>query len=218
MLIDHGLYTICGQRVDIANIRADQIRVWDVAWALHLINRYGGHTPTAYDVLSHTALVYSLYRQEQTPDTQFSLVLLLHDAAEAYLGDMLHPTKHLQELSGYVSLEESVAQVVYKRFGIAVADVDWNMVKRYDQQAAYIEFINLLPRATELAATAKQYEMCEYPSEVFLCEPLDYVNKVNELSVAYGVADIPALFEPPAILGAYVKYRQSWTIGAGASR
>ena len=61
----------------------------DIAHGLAFQCRFNGQTGTFYSVAQHSLMVMSLVPEE----LQFAA--LLHDAAEAYLGDMVKPLKNL---------------------------------------------------------------------------------------------------------------------------
>jgi hypothetical protein len=68
------------------------VDVYDIAHALAQANRFSGHAARPYSVAEHSLLVaHLLQRQGATPIVQ--LAGLLHDAHEAYTGDMASPTK-----------------------------------------------------------------------------------------------------------------------------
>lgn len=66
----------------------------DIAHALGQLCRYGGHTPCHYSVAEH-----SLYVAAALPPA-LRLHGLLHDAHEAYLGDVISPVKRLHSQNG----------------------------------------------------------------------------------------------------------------------
>lgn len=67
--------------------RPDEISFIDIGAALSKVCRFGGHTTQFYSVAEH-AWHLSYYVSEEN-----ALAALLHDAAEAYIGDMVRPLK-----------------------------------------------------------------------------------------------------------------------------
>lgn len=105
------MQTFTGKLVDLANFTAGDVRLPDIAHALSCINRYTGHTVTPYSVAQHSVMVSKLC------EPQDELWGLLHDASEAYLGDVARPLKTL--LPDYVELEHHVQQTIGKHFGLS---------------------------------------------------------------------------------------------------
>lgn len=85
----------------------------DIAHALSLICRYGGHVERFYSVAEHCVLM-----SRHVPE-EFALWALLHDATEAYVGDMIRPLKH--SMPEYVDAEDRVMEAVAIRFGLATS-------------------------------------------------------------------------------------------------
>jgi hypothetical protein len=88
MTINDWIDTASGARAYPADPEATEIRIYDIAHALGRICRFGGHVRVAhYSVAQHSILVSRLVPAE------LALVGLLHDAAEAYIGDIVKPLK-----------------------------------------------------------------------------------------------------------------------------
>ncbi len=86
------LLTASGIRVDLVNPRAEDVSILDVAHALARICRYTGHCAEAYSVAQHSCLV-ACELEGQGYDAATCRQGLLHDAHEAYTGDMASPIK-----------------------------------------------------------------------------------------------------------------------------
>ena len=67
-------------------------RIEDIAHALAQINRYTGHAARPYSVAEHSMLVCDIVRAKGL-NAHAQLLALLHDAHEAYCGDVASPTK-----------------------------------------------------------------------------------------------------------------------------
>lgn len=122
--------TRSGTTIDIKNPKVEDIDITDIAHALSNICRFGGHTRTFYSVASHCVLVMKLAPYHIAKEA------LLHDAAEAYLGDVIKPLKHL--LTDYEGIEDSFMQVIISKFGLDPEKL--KQVKIYDQKALEIEY------------------------------------------------------------------------------
>jgi hypothetical protein len=84
--------TASGRFVDLFEPDPETIELWDVAHGLALTCRYGGHVRRFYSVAEHASLVHDLLAWQGRDDLR--LAALFHDAAEAYLGDVVAPLKY----------------------------------------------------------------------------------------------------------------------------
>lgn len=84
--------TFTGAKVWPLDIRPGDVNATDVAHALGMTCRYGGHTRIFYSVAEHCCRL-SDYARIRLRDRKLALDLLVHDAAEAYLGDIPRPLK-----------------------------------------------------------------------------------------------------------------------------
>jgi hypothetical protein len=104
-----------GRYFDLADPRPDQFTFADIAGALSKICRFGGQCGEFYSVAEH---LWHCARQGQADglplDTQAAL--LLHDATEAFCGDVVKPLKIM--LPGYVEIERRIEAVIAEKFRV----------------------------------------------------------------------------------------------------
>lgn len=91
--------------------RADEVDIVDIAYGLSKICRYGGHCIHFYSVAEHSVLV------AQAAPPEHRKWALLHDASEAYLGDVIRPLKRF--IPGYADIEATVMRVIAQRYGLS---------------------------------------------------------------------------------------------------
>ena len=113
--------TYTGRRFDLVEPTADMVCLEDIAHALSLTNRFGGHVTRAYSVAEHSLYVswVDTWRRPHTlaePSPLLALYSLLHDAHEAYLGD-LHPG--IKPICGqFKALCERIDHAIWAHFEI----------------------------------------------------------------------------------------------------
>lgn len=123
--------TQSGKKINILHPDSDTITIEDIASALSKICRFGGHTKSFYSVAQHSVLVAAL-----APD-YLKKEALLHDAAEAYLGDVIKPLKVM--LPEYAVIEQKFEEVIAEKFGIYYSYEAKKQIKYFDKQALELE-------------------------------------------------------------------------------
>lgn len=101
-----------GTPVSLSHPQADQIDPVDIAHHLSCINRFNGATIYPYSVAEH-----SLHVAMFVPP-QFRLQALLHDAHEAYVGDITKPVKRFMNSAWYADVCIKLDRAIAARFGI----------------------------------------------------------------------------------------------------
>jgi hypothetical protein len=108
----HGdwMQTASGRQFWPMDPRPEEIDIEDIAHALSMLCRFGGHCLRFYSVAEHSVL---LSRHVAPEHKRWAL---LHDASEAYLVDVPRPIKPF--LTGYVAAEDGIMETVCRKFGL----------------------------------------------------------------------------------------------------
>jgi hypothetical protein len=105
------MQTFTGGRFYPLDPRPEEIVPADIAHALSLLCRYGGHVDRFYSVAEHCVLMSEFVAPEH------ALAALLHDATEAYVCDVPRPLKRY--LGEYKAIEAAVWNAICLRFHVA---------------------------------------------------------------------------------------------------
>jgi hypothetical protein len=131
--------TYLGNRFYPLEPRIDDVDIEDIAHGLAYQCRFNGQTSAFYSVAQHSLMVAAL-----VPD-ELRFAALLHDAAEAYLGDMVKPLKVL--LPAFSEIEDNVSRIIGERFRV---DLNHNpIIKQADLVALATEKRDLMPYSVE---------------------------------------------------------------------
>jgi len=115
--------TYTGRKIDIADperaLLEKQIDILDIAHALSMSVRFGGHVRAFYSVAQHSVLGSFLVPEED------ALAFLMHDAPEAYMGDLVSPLKSKDQLRDvWKGLESRWDVVIRYAFDVPVPLAD----------------------------------------------------------------------------------------------
>lgn len=135
--------TFSGRFVDPTRLSVDDICIEDIAHHLSLLCRFGGACREFYSVAEHSCRVL-LVCVERGEDIYVQRAALLHDAAEAYLGDMPGPVKLGTDMGALFSLAENhVLRTIFQKFSVAYPVP--RAVKNADAHMLGIEARSLMP-------------------------------------------------------------------------
>lgn len=109
------IHTYTGKTINPFDLQPDDICIEDIAHALSNVNRFIGHPKKPISVAHH-----SLYVSHLCEGTPFELQGLLHDASEAYLGDVSKWIKMSPEMAHYRGIEARVEIMIYEKFNCPV--------------------------------------------------------------------------------------------------
>lgn len=136
------IVTYGGKRISVLLPEVELIRLDDIAEGLSRENRFAGNTINDYNVAQHSVLVASLL--EWTCCTERVVRHgLMHDASEAYLGDIPNPIKKL--LPDYKMIESIWEDTIRQRFfgNEVLTDEERNLIKWADNLAFMCEASSL---------------------------------------------------------------------------
>ena len=184
---------LSGRRLDLLDPSPLDIELEDIAHGLARVARWNGQTKGAhiFSVAQHCLLVEALARV-RTPrlDRNGRLAVLLHDAPEYVIGDMISPFKAV--IGGdYKSVELRILAAIHRRFGLsAEASREIKaLIKIADSGAAYLEATRLagfdaaearrfFGKPPTLSATMERDYLKPWPAETAQKRYFDRVKKL----------------------------------------
>jgi 5'-nucleotidase len=179
---------LSGRRLDLLDPSALDIEIEDIAHGLARVARWNGQTLGAhiFSVAQHTLLVDAIARTlAPGMDRRLRLAILLHDAPEYVIGDMISPFKTV--LGGaYKSVEARLLAAIHVRFGLPreLPEEMHRLIKAADQGAAFLEATRLagfdaaearryFGRPPVLGAATEQDHLSPWPAETAEARYLD---------------------------------------------
>lgn len=172
---ERSILTYTGKFFDFWHPTHDMICIEDIAHALALTNRYSGHTYQPYSVAEHCERMSYI-------KTAHPLVSLLHEVAEAYVGDIPSPQKgylwwasDLTDIVSFREQESRIIRVIGETLGIRdlQGNIKFKGVKEADLIMLATETRDLMPESTVFERWTKGVEPLEekiYPVPWTLAE------------------------------------------------
>jgi 5'-deoxynucleotidase YfbR-like HD superfamily hydrolase len=138
---------LSGRRLDLLDPSPLDVEIEDIAHGLARVARWNGQTEGAhiFSVAQHTLLVEAVARSRSPGlDRRVRLAILLHDAPEYVIGDMISPFKAVIG-DAYKAVEARLLAAIHVRFGLPVKrgeEVE-RLLKAADRGAAFLEATRL---------------------------------------------------------------------------
>jgi hypothetical protein len=138
---------LSGRRLDLLDPSPLDVELDDIAHGLARVARWNGQTKGAhiFSVAQHALLVEALARAKAPRlDASGRLAVLLHDAPEYVIGDMISPFKVVIG-DNYKAVEHRLLAAIHLRFGLpaALPDELKTLIKTADRAAAFLEATRL---------------------------------------------------------------------------
>jgi 5'-deoxynucleotidase YfbR-like HD superfamily hydrolase len=138
---------LSGRRLDLLDPSALDIEVEDIAHGLARVARWNGQTSGThiFSVAQHSLLVETLaHMRAPGLDRSRRLAVLLHDAPEYVIGDMISPFKAVIG-DAYKVVERRLLAAIHRRFGLPAKSAPEleKLIKTADREAAFLEATRL---------------------------------------------------------------------------
>lgn len=155
------IITHTGQHTNPLDLNAADVEIENIAHALSNICRFGGHTPEFYSVAQHSVRVAAMV-SEYHPSLY--LAALLHDAAEAFLGDVVRPIKQTSDMALYHAAEARAMRAIYKAYGIKLSAHERTIIDAADKICMGIEGKQFFGDISEWDIDVTEQDLAKYPS------------------------------------------------------
>ena len=142
---DRGTWfqTFMGGRFYPLDPQSHEIDPRDIARGLAYQCRFVGQVSHFYSIAQHSVLCADMALEEYGDNHPLARVMLMHDATEAYVGDMNRPLKSL--LPDYRDIEHATWRAIARRFVLPLEMAP--EVKAIDNKVLAIEKAALCPNA-----------------------------------------------------------------------
>ena len=163
------MVTFSGKKFYPADPNPEDINIEDIAHALSMICRFGGHVFQFYSVAQHSVLVSQIHPQDR-------FKALMHDATEAFVGECIRPIK--VNLSEFNELEAGVWRAICFRFGMteeipqSIKDADNRLLMTEKRDLTNSSHLKWIPELEEIEPLPGMIFPCPQPTarDMFLNE------------------------------------------------
>ncbi len=143
--VSNTIKVAAGHYVNLVAPDPASIEVQSIAAALSKVCRFGGHCPQFYSVAEHSIHATAMAASEGFGGDAL-VAVFLHDAAEAYIGDMVKPLK--VTMPQYGEAEQRMEAAIEAAFGIEFGRFT-DTIKRFDRAMLKAEKVTMWPEDTE---------------------------------------------------------------------
>lgn len=136
------IQTLSGKQFNLLEPTPEMIDIHDIAAGLANKGHFSGLTPSFFSIAQHCVMVCDEFSfWDFSIDPKLKLLALLHDAAEAYIGDVIKPLK--VRIPQFAEIEENIMKVICTKYGMDYSSL--HLIKSTDlfiQEVEYNAFYN----------------------------------------------------------------------------
>lgn len=129
--------TYTGRQYWPCDPRPEDVSILDIAHHLSNICRFGGACSPFYSVAQHSVITSQLARK-------YPRLALMHDATEAYVGDIVRPLKYSPQFAFYFDIEALNWKAIATTFGFSQKD------PKDEEEVAVVDDIALMTERRDL--------------------------------------------------------------------
>jgi hypothetical protein len=184
------IVTYTGRKWYLTDPRPEDVCIEDIAHGLAHICRFGGQCVHFYSVAEHSVTMADELRRQEIKailtkrDFNVLIWALMHDATEAYLGDLVRPLKALFPL--YKEIEARTESVILEALGLPPPDDDVRkLVKEYDNRMLMTERRDLVNHGSDEWSTKAvpferqiRFPMGPFEAETVFLQSFDRLSRV----------------------------------------
>lgn len=138
-MIDKNCISTIGHiRFDPTDPKNEDIEIEDIAHALSMMTRANGHFKVFFSVARHS-INCAVEAENRGYSKRVQLLCLLHDSAEAYIGDMTRPLK--LKIPHFSEIEKKYQDIIFKKYIGEISDEEHSLAKDIDDAMLYHEFV-----------------------------------------------------------------------------
>lgn len=136
--IESGIIlTLTGKQFNLFEPTPEMIDIRDIAAGLSNKGHFSGLTPSYFSIAQHCVMVCDEFAfWDFFIDPKLKLLALLHDAAEAYIGDMIKPLK--VRIAQFAQVEENIMKAICARYGMDYSSL--HLIKATDLFVQEVEY------------------------------------------------------------------------------
>jgi len=135
---------------ELLNFKPEDVDIEEIAHNLSQICRFAGNTPYHYSVAEHSVIVAEMVFDnmrlvKENKNISGSLYGLLHDSAEAYIGDITRPVKQVIYSQSLARLDSVVTRAILTSehlhgfYRLGIPSKEYRAVEKADEQIGNVE-------------------------------------------------------------------------------
>ncbi|HCY40373.1 MAG TPA: hypothetical protein DHV48_03325 [Prolixibacteraceae bacterium] len=129
--------TLSGKQFSLFEPAPEMIDILDIAAGLANKGHFSGLTPWFFSIAQHSIMVCDEFSFcDFSIDPKLKLLALLHDAAEAYIGDMIKPLK--VRIPQFLEIEERIMKAICCRYNLDYSSL--HLIKSTDIFIQEVEY------------------------------------------------------------------------------
>lgn len=138
MIDKNCISTITHIRFDPTQPKFENIEIVDIAHALSMLVRANGHLTEFFSVARHS-INCAAEAENRGYSKRVQLLCLLHDAAEAYIGDMTRPLK--LKIPYFSEIEKKYQDIIFEKYIGGITQEERSLARDIDDAMLYHEFL-----------------------------------------------------------------------------